>query len=61
MEQVKFTCPKCKNTQYDVGEFRATSGFFNENLRYPERQVYHGDMLPVQVHRDLQGEKQHAG
>lgn len=27
MTQLHYTCPKCGNTTYDVGEFRATGGF----------------------------------
>ena len=27
MQQLNYTCPKCKNTQCEVGEFRATGGF----------------------------------
>ena len=27
MEGLKFKCPKCQNSQYDIDEFRATGGF----------------------------------
>ena len=27
MQQLNYTCPKCKNTQCEVDEFRATGGF----------------------------------
>ncbi len=30
MEGLKFNCPKCHNTQYDIGEFRATGGFLTK-------------------------------
>lgn len=30
MEQLNYTCPKCSNTQYEVGEFRATGGFLTK-------------------------------
>ena len=30
MEQLNYTCPKCRNTQYEVGEFRATGGFLSK-------------------------------
>lgn len=30
MEPLNFTCPKCKNRQYEVDEFRATGGFLTK-------------------------------
>jgi predicted nucleic-acid-binding Zn-ribbon protein len=30
MENLNYTCPKCKNTQYEVDEFRATGGFLSK-------------------------------
>ena len=30
MQEFNYTCPKCKNTECDVGEFRATGGFFGK-------------------------------
>ena len=30
MQNLNFTCPKCKNGSYDVGEFRATGGFWTK-------------------------------
>ena len=30
MQELNYTCPKCKNTDYDVGEFRATGGFLSK-------------------------------
>ncbi|MHC4666065.1 MAG: zinc ribbon domain-containing protein [Planctomycetota bacterium] len=30
MENLNYTCPKCKNTECDVGEFRAAGGFFSK-------------------------------
>jgi len=30
MQELNYTCPKCKNTQCDVGEFRATGGFLTK-------------------------------
>jgi predicted nucleic-acid-binding Zn-ribbon protein len=27
---LNYTCPKCRNTEYDVGEFRAAGGFFTK-------------------------------
>lgn len=30
MQELNYTCPKCKNTNYDIGEFRATGGFFSK-------------------------------
>jgi predicted nucleic-acid-binding Zn-ribbon protein len=30
MEGLKYTCPKCGNTSYDVSELRATGGFFTK-------------------------------
>lgn len=30
MTQLNYTCPKCGNTAYDVGEFRATGGFLTK-------------------------------
>ncbi|MHC4646956.1 MAG: zinc ribbon domain-containing protein [Planctomycetota bacterium] len=30
MQDLNYTCPKCTNTQYDVGEFRATGGFLSK-------------------------------
>jgi len=30
MAEFNYTCPKCKNTQCDVGEFRATGGFLSK-------------------------------
>lgn len=32
MEGLKYTCPKCTNTQYEVSEFRATGGFLMKVL-----------------------------
>ena len=29
---LKYTCPKCKNTQCEIGEFRATGGIFTKLL-----------------------------
>lgn len=26
----KYTCPKCANTQYEVGEIRTTGGFWSK-------------------------------
>lgn len=30
MQELNYTCPKCKNTQCDVGEFRATGGLLTK-------------------------------
>lgn len=30
MTQLNYTCPKCANTQYELGEFRATGGFWTK-------------------------------
>jgi predicted nucleic-acid-binding Zn-ribbon protein len=30
MQGLNFCCPKCKNTQYEVSEFRATGGFLTK-------------------------------
>lgn len=30
MQQFNYTCPKCKNTQCEVDEFRATGGFLSK-------------------------------
>lgn len=30
MTQLNYTCPKCGNTTYEVGEFRATGGFLTK-------------------------------
>ena len=30
MEGLNYTCPKCRNTQYEVGEFRAAGGFWSK-------------------------------
>ncbi|HUW20270.1 MAG TPA: zinc ribbon domain-containing protein [Sedimentisphaerales bacterium] len=30
MQDLNYTCPKYKNTRYDVGEFRATGGFLSK-------------------------------
>jgi predicted nucleic-acid-binding Zn-ribbon protein len=30
MQGLNFSCPKCKNTQYEVSEFRATGGFLTK-------------------------------
>jgi predicted nucleic-acid-binding Zn-ribbon protein len=30
MDQLNYRCPKCSNTQYEVGEFRATGGFWTK-------------------------------
>ena len=30
MQPLNYTCPKCKNTQYETGEFRATGGFWTK-------------------------------
>jgi predicted nucleic-acid-binding Zn-ribbon protein len=30
MTQLNYTCPKCGNNAYDVGEFRATGGFLTK-------------------------------
>lgn len=30
MNQTKYVCPKCGNTEYEVGEFRATGGAFTK-------------------------------
>lgn len=30
MQDSRYQCSKCGNTQYDVGEFRATGGFFTK-------------------------------
>ena len=30
MQDSRYSCPKCAGTQYDVGEFRATGGFFTK-------------------------------
>ncbi len=39
MKNLKYVCPKCGNTQYEVDEFRATGGIFSklfdiQNKRY---------------------------
>ena len=54
MDQLNYNCPKCSSTQYEVGEFRATGGFWTKifdiqskrfstvtcsNCRYTE--IYH--------------------
>jgi len=28
--QLNFRCPKCSNTQYEIGEFRAAGGFWSK-------------------------------
>ena len=30
MQPLNYTCPKCKHTQYETGEFRATGGFWTK-------------------------------
>ncbi|MBU1319672.1 MAG: zinc ribbon domain-containing protein [candidate division Zixibacteria bacterium] len=30
MQQLNYTCPKCSNTQYQVGEMRAAGGFWSK-------------------------------
>jgi predicted nucleic-acid-binding Zn-ribbon protein len=30
MQGLNYTCPKCGNAQYEVGEFRATGGFLSK-------------------------------
>ena len=30
MQDFNYTCTKCKNTECDVGEFRATGGFLSK-------------------------------
>lgn len=30
MDGLNYRCPKCSNTQYEIGEFRATGGFFTK-------------------------------
>ncbi|MBU4484947.1 zinc ribbon domain-containing protein [bacterium] len=30
MNQINFTCSKCKNTQYETGEIRTTGGFLSK-------------------------------
>lgn len=30
MENLNFTCPKCSNRDYEVGQFRATGGFLTK-------------------------------
>jgi predicted nucleic-acid-binding Zn-ribbon protein len=30
MQNLNYTCPKCKNSGYDVSEFRATGGFLTK-------------------------------
>ena len=30
MEQLNYTCPKCSNTQCEIGEFRAAGGFWSK-------------------------------
>ena len=29
-ENLNFKCPKCANTRYEIGEFRATGGFLTK-------------------------------
>jgi len=30
VNELNYTCPKCSNTQYEIGEFRAAGGFFTK-------------------------------
>ncbi|MFC1724733.1 zinc ribbon domain-containing protein [candidate division KSB1 bacterium] len=30
MKQLNYVCPKCKNTQYETGEIRASGGFWSK-------------------------------
>ncbi|UCF04199.1 MAG: zinc ribbon domain-containing protein [bacterium] len=30
MERLNYSCPKCSGSDYEVGEFRATGGFFTK-------------------------------
>jgi predicted nucleic-acid-binding Zn-ribbon protein len=30
MERLNYRCPKCSNTQYEIGEFRAAGGFWTK-------------------------------
>ena len=30
MQGLNFNCPKCSNTTYDIGEFRAAGGFWTK-------------------------------
>ena len=30
MDTLNFTCPKCSNNEYEIGQFRATGGFLTK-------------------------------
>ncbi len=30
MESLRYRCPKCSNSTYEIGEFRATGGFLTK-------------------------------
>jgi len=30
MQSLRYVCPKCSSTQYEVGEFRAAGGFWSK-------------------------------
>jgi predicted nucleic-acid-binding Zn-ribbon protein len=30
MDKLNYICPKCANTSYEIGEFRATGGFWTK-------------------------------
>ena len=37
MHQLNYICPKCSNTQYEIGEFRATGGLLTKFLDIQSR------------------------
>jgi predicted nucleic-acid-binding Zn-ribbon protein len=37
MQKLAYTCPKCRNTGYETGEFRATGGFLTKLFNIQSR------------------------
>lgn len=32
MDDIRYECPKCRNVEYEIGEFRAAGGFLTKIL-----------------------------
>lgn len=45
-----YVCAKCRHTEYETDEFRATGGNFAKDFRRAEQEVHHGVVQAVWIH-----------
>ena len=49
-QELNYTCPKCGNTQCNVGEFRATGGFLSKIFDVQSKTLYNRNVHKVPIY-----------